>query len=187
MIIANRLRTTNRAEYILYMWQVEDLLRSFHFDLDHLREHYLANFQLDDAVRRQTEQWYEDLARMMVEEGIRERGHLQIVRNALNDLGDMHRRLLASEKFPYYKGMYYKVLPYIVELRAKNAASPGAQDASGEDELETLFNALYGTLLLRLQHREVTPETRKAMQDISTLLGQLSDYYLKDREEPLEL
>ena len=41
---------------------------------------------------------------------------------------------------------------------------------------------LYGLLLLRLQHKEVTPDTERAATDITTLLGQLSDYYFKLEE-----
>ena len=58
MIIAERLRTSNRAEYILYMWQVEDLLRSYHLDFDELRSSYLSRFQLPEEQSRQTERWY---------------------------------------------------------------------------------------------------------------------------------
>ena len=75
--------------------------------------------------------------------------------------------------------MYYNVLPYIVELRGKS------QDKN-EPELQTCLDALYGVMLLRLQKKSISPETEKAVKDITTLLGQLSDYYLKDQEEPLE-
>ena len=116
---------------------------------------------------------------MMRTEGVKEKGHLQICKNILQDLQELHGKLLQSPKFPYYKQMYYKVLPHIVGLRAK-------QNDSDADELETCFNALYGIMLLRLQKREVSPETAQAAGDISTMLGQLSDYYLKDKEEPID-
>ena len=89
--------------------------------------------------------------------------------------------MCGAEKFPYYRQMYYKVLPYIVEIRSKGGADEGCS------ELETCFNTLYGTLLLRLQHKEISVETQNATRDISALLGQLSDYYFKDKEEPLDL
>lgn len=184
MIIAERLRQTNRAEYILYMWQVEDILRVYHLDLDELREHYLSGFQLSPEGMAKTEGWYADLCRMMAEEGLREGGHLQINKNALSDLEELHTRLLRSEKFPYYRQMYYRVLPYIVELRAKNQ---GMNTTVHPTELETCFNALYGVLILRMQGKTVSDETQKAAKDISTLLGQLSEYYQKDKEEPLDL
>ena len=35
MIIAEQLRNSNRAEYLLYMWQVEDLIRAYDCDIEH--------------------------------------------------------------------------------------------------------------------------------------------------------
>lgn len=179
MIIADRLSKTNRAELLLYMWQVEDIIRACGCDIDTLRKNYLHQFDVEPAVRKELEQWYENLCDMMRTEGVKEKGHLQICKNILQDLQELHGKLLQSPKFPYYKQMYYKVLPHIVGLRAK-------QNDSDADELETCFNALYGIMLLRLQKREVSPETAQAAGDISTMLGQLSDYYLKDKEEPID-
>ena len=182
MTIADQLRKTNRAEYLLYMWQVEDLLRAYGLDADRVAAEYLCRFELTDERRAKTEQWYADLCRRMQQEGLREKGHLQIVRQVLQQLEELHARLLNSPRFPYYREMYYRVLPYIVELRAKQKPAP----SEAESELSTCFGLLYGVLMLRLQHKPVSAETEKAVKDISTLLGQLSDYYFKDKQEPIE-
>lgn len=179
MIIANKLRDTNRAEYLLYMWQVEDLLRAYGCDIDTLEAQYLSRFSVPDEQKRALRQWYADLLDMMISEGKREKGHLQININTLQALEDFNAQLLHSDKFPYYKGMYYKVLPYVVEVRAKG-------EKNGKHEIETCFDILYGTMLLRLQKKEISAETAKAVQDISTFLGQLSDYFLKDKQQPIE-
>ena len=71
------------------------------------------------------------------------------------------------------------MLPYIVELRKKNAENE-------TPELQTCFELLYGVMMLRLQKRPVSPETATAAAEISALLARLSDYYFKDKEEPLE-
>lgn len=56
----------------------------------------------------------------MRSEGKKEHGHLQICTNILQELCELHAHLIKSAaKFPYYREMYYKVLPYIVELRGK--------------------------------------------------------------------
>jgi len=180
MLIADKLKHTNRAEYLLYLWQVEDLLRSFDCDAERVCRDYVSRFRLDDEKRKATEQWYTDLCRMMLAEGLRQSGHLPLSRNVLQELVELHGKLLASGRFPYYREMYYRVLPYIVELRAKG----GSKD---EPELQTCFDALYGVWLLRLQKREVSENTAKATKDISALLGQLSDYWKADREGKLEL
>ena len=115
---------------------------------------------------------------MMNEEGKREYGHLQINEVLLKDVIDLHRRLLQSSKFPFYNAAYYKVLPFIVELRNK-----GDKELN---EVETCLDALYGVMLLRLQKKEVTAETERAINEISTFVGLLSDYYIKDRNEGLK-
>lgn len=179
MLIADQLRKTNRAEYLLYMWQVEDLLRSFNCDAERVAAEYLLRFQTDEATREKMAGWYADLCVMMGSEGLREQGHLPINRSVLQSLEDLHERLLKGGKFSYYREMYYRVLPYIVELRAKGRPAE-------ESELQTCFEALYGVLMLRLKRVEISPETEKAMKDISGLLGQLSDYYRKDEAGELE-
>lgn len=179
MIIAEKLKDTNRAEYLLYLWQVEDIVRAHGCDFDRLDEGYLSRFTLDEETLSRTRRWYADFCEMMHTEGVTEKGHLQMSKNVLSGLEELHGRLLDSPKFPYYKEMYYKVLPHVVCLRAKGAHKD-------ESELQTCFEALYGVITLRLQGKEVSAETQKAVADISTLLGQLSDYQIKDRKEPID-
>ena len=185
MIIADKLKTTNRAEYLLYMWQVEDIIRAYNCDADRLAHEYVSRFSLQPQKRKEVEQWYADLCDMMRSEGKLSHGHLQICNNVLQELTELNQQLLHSSKVPYYREIYYKVLPYIVELRGKNAAD-NAQDTNDEPELQTCFNLLYGVMLLRLQKKTITPETERAVKDISSFLGQLSDYYFKDKQQPLE-
>ncbi len=182
MIIANQLKTKNRAEYLLYMWQVEDLIRAYRCDAERIAKEYVSRFTLTDEQRKETETWYANLCEMMRSEGKMEHGHLQICQNVLSDLAELHAKLLASNSFPYYREMYYKVLPYVVELRGKNRQ----HNTADEPELQVCFDLLYGVMMLRMQKKEVSEETAKAAKDVSALLGQLSDYYFKDKETPIE-
>lgn len=179
MFVARNLRKTNIAEYLLYMWQVEDLLRANHLDIDAITEKVVNRYQLDDAQRAELVEWYENLLEMMRHEGVEAEGHLQINKNVIIQLNDLHARLLHSTKFPYYQAAYYKVLPVIVELRAKSHT----QD---ETEIENCFDALYGVWMLKLQNKPLSKETADATRDISTFLGMLSDYYQKDNAGELK-
>ena len=181
MFVAEKLRAKNIAEYLLYMWQVEDLVRAFGLDIDKLEMGYLSRFDsLDAKQQKDLRQWYADIIEMMRSEGVAEKGHLQICRNVLINLTDLHDRLMVSQKYPYYHAAYHKALPLIVELRAK-------QDKGKEHtELESCFECLYGVMLLKMQGRELSNDTAKAVETISTFLGSLSDYYIKDRMEPME-
>lgn len=178
MKIAQTLKEKNIAEYLLYMWQVEDLIRANDCDPDKLKANVIVQFPAED--RPALEEWYGNLVEMMRAEGVKERGHLQINRNVLQELTELHARLLASTRYPFYNAAYFKALPFIVELRQKN----GHKD---EPELETCFEALYGVLLLRLQKKEITPATETALKAISSFLSMLANYYARDRKGELDL
>lgn len=178
MFVAQELKRKSIAEYLLYMWQVEDIIRAYGCSLPVIEREYIAKFQLTDEQREDETDWFGNLVTMMNSEGKREQGHLQINEVLLKDIIDLHDRLLQSTKFPFYGAEYYKVLPFIVELRNK-----GDKDIN---EIETCFAALYGVMLLGLRKKEVTPETRRAMKEIGTFIGMLSDYYIQDRTEGLK-
>lgn len=179
MIIASQKRKENIAEYLLYMWQIEDMIRANELDIDKIRTNIIDRFKdLTPEQRKSMEEWYESLIDMMRREGVIEKGHLQINRNILGELTELHKQLLADPRFNQYQSLYYKVLPYIVELRAK------AGDAA-EEEIATCFTALYGMLMLKLQGKELSEETSRAMTEITSLIATLSAYYHKNEVEPL--
>lgn len=182
MFIADKLRKENIAEYLLYMWQVEDIIRAFGCDIVRIRKEYLCNFDLDDEQMDEEETWFRNLVRMMKEEGVIQQGHLQINKTTMQLLCELDAQLLNSSKYPFYRSQYYKVLPYIVELRKRN--SNGQME--NHNEVETCFEALYGVMMLKLQKKEISLETQNAMKEITTYVGLLNDYYLKDKEAPLE-
>ena len=181
MKIAKELKDTNVCEYLLYMWQLEDTLRAYDCDADRLRDEYVARFDLSEADRRAEEQWMADLCRMMREEGRTESGHMFMNQGTLLLLTDLHLELLKSPKQPFYSAAYYKALPFIVELRARSG--------HGEEtpELENCFEALYGVMLLRLQQKTISKETKEAVTHISHLLALLADAWRKEQEGELEL
>lgn len=178
MFIAKSIREKSVVEYLLYMWQMEDLIRAYGCSLTRILREYIDRFDYTDQQKDEEEDWFGDLIRMMNQEGKREKGHLAINEVLLQDLGDLHVRLLQSTRFPYYSAEYYRVLPFIVELRQKGDKEIG--------EVETCLNALYGVMLLRMRQKPISPETAHAIKAITTFLGMLSDYYIKDRTEGLE-
>ena len=179
MYISRKLKEQSISEYLLYMWQVEDMIRANGCDVDKLAETVVAAYDLPEEQRAELTEWYANLVEMMHLEGVEQRGHLQINKNVIIQLADLHFRLMHSPKFPFYQAAYYKALPFIVELRAK-----GGQDKS---ELENCFDALYGVWMLRHSRKEVGKETAAAVADIVKFVGLLSDYYNKERVGELDL
>lgn len=176
--IAQQLKEKNIAEYLIYMWQEEDLIRAYDCELDGLAANIIARYP--EEQRAEMTEWYRNLITMMREEGVRDKGHLQINKNVVINLTDLHNTLLASSQYPFYNAAYFKALPFVIELRNKS----GKKD---EPELETCFEALYGVLLLRLQKKAISEETLKAIEAISSFLSMLVNYYDKDSKGELKL
>lgn len=178
MFISQQLRKTNIAEYVLYMWQIEDIIRAYQCDLTAIRRDYISRFDLTDEQREEMVDWYANIIRMIRQEGLTNGGHITINKLVVQQMTELHQQLMQSPKFPFYSAEYYKVLPFIVELRSKGSKEVG--------EIETCLNALYGVMLLHLQQKEVSPSTESAVKEMTTFLGMLSDYYKKDKEEGLK-
>lgn len=178
MIIASQKRKENIAEYLIYMWQIEDIIRANGLDIDKIKENVIDRFDLDEAQRREMVEWYESLIDMMRREDVVTSGHLQINKNVIVQLVQLHRALLADPRFAEYSAEFYKTLPFIVELRAKAGDNPAG-------EIETCFNALYGMLMMRLQSKEITPATANAVAQISRFIALLSHYFKLDDEDRL--
>ena len=183
MYISEQLKQSSIAEYLLYMWQVEDVIRAYGLDIDDISDNYIPRFQLDPERAVELIGWYESLINMMHEEGVEESGHLQINKNIIILLNDLHQQLLQSPKYPFYSAQYYKALPFIVELR-QTKKNKGEQEKS---EIETCFDALYLVMLMRAQKKNLAPETAAAIDNISKLLAMLSEYYKQDKANELEL
>lgn len=179
MFIASAKRKENIAEYLLYMWQIEDVIRANNLDMDRIKAVVIdPQGQLDDFQRRQLVEWYESLVDMMRREDVVVKGHLQINKNVLNQLVQLHSALLKDPRFPEYTKRFYEALPYIVELRSR-----AGEDRKGE--METCFNALYGLLMLRLKGQEISKETSEAIGKISSLVALLAHYFKLDEADRL--
>ena len=164
MFIAQKLRSQSISAYLIYMYQVEDLIRAYELDAERIAAEYLPRFGYDEEQLKQAKEWYESLARMMKEEGREEKGHVRVVQNTLELLEDHHQELLADSDEQEYRAAYYKALPHIVALRTQG-------NNKDKKEMENCIDALYGATLLRMQGKELSLGTQTALKPISELLG----------------
>ena len=178
MLTAKQLREENIAEYLLYMWQIEDILRACRFDIEVVKHNIIVNYPTDVSTMEAMAQWYADLIEMMRREDVMTKGHIQINKNVVIQLTDLHQMLLKSVKYPEYASEFYKTLPIIVELRSKSG-----DEKSGE--IETCFNALYGMMMMHLQGRQLSESTQVAMAQISKFVSLLATYFHKEKIKPL--
>ena len=163
MFVAQKLRSQSVSAYLIYMYQVEDLIRAYGLDADRIAAEYLPRFGYDEEQMKQAKEWYESLARMMKEEGKVETGHVQVVQNTLELLEDYHQELLADTDEQDYRAAYYKALPHIVALRTQG-------NNKEKKEMENCIDALYGATLLKMQGKELSAGTQAVLKPISELL-----------------
>lgn len=182
MIVARQKKKENIAEYLLYMWQIEDIIRACGGNIDVIQKQIIDGYrgqspETMNAIR----EWYENLCEMMRLEGVMEKGHLQINKNVILDLSDLHQQLLKSPREPFYGAMFFKTLPL---YRRVEGAFGKCRGRRTRNLISTLFTVF---LMLRLQKKEISPETEKAIHQISQFLALLSEKYKQDKAGELEL
>lgn len=139
----------NIAEYILYLWQMEDYLRAF-------PQQAMSNTELMELLD------------MMHAEGIVHGGHLQLAQNALSELEDLHDDLVDTEA--PYRAVILHLQPSLVLFKAKT-------DRPTMSDVEACLTLLYQVMMLRLQQKEISPETEVVVKDATQLLRFLSKTY----------
>lgn len=167
MLIAREKRRENVAEYILYMWQIEDMIRAYNFDIDKIDANIVSKYDQPEEVKAKIREWYTDLIIMMKQEGKTETGHLRFIEELVTDLYTFHLRLLDSRDETKYREVFNWADASIKEFRKK-------LEQKNANDIEVCFIALYGLLLMRLKGKKVTEETTHAMQNFSNLLALLA-------------
>ena len=180
MIIAQEKRKTNIAEFILYMWQVEDLIRASKFNFSHIDKTVISKFSLPDETLNEIRSWYANMFTLMIDENIQERGHMSFLTNLIRELNDLHLRLLQSADEKKYQEIYQEASENIKTFKQKSPETYAS-------EIEVCLTGLYGYLMLRLTQSEVSAETKVAMSSFSNLLAALSTRFREIEEGSKEL
>ncbi|MFV0377633.1 MAG: DUF4924 family protein [Mangrovibacterium sp.] len=180
MLIAQEKRKTNIAEYILYIWQLEDIIRALNFDLEKIGSVLVAQFQVDENTRLDIYQYYKNLVLMMQKEHVAQSGHIRAIKNLADDLNNFHLQLLKSPNDPQYRMLYQLAKPVLDEFRMKS------NDVDAHDVLVAL-QALYSIMLLKLQQKSISHGTEQATAHISRLTAHLAARYKQFDEDQFEL
>ena len=173
MLVAKQKRKENIAEYILYLYQVEDLIRAFHLDMDLIEKQLVSGYRADEKTSAEIVEWYRNLVLMMEKEKKEEKGHLQFLVNLINELNQFHLKLMQMEEDAMYVNTYKAVAGLVTELRQKN-------DFASND-IQLALDAVYGYLLLKMQQKTISDATTDAVRRLSQWLSALSKLY-KDYE-----
>ena len=90
MFTAQKTRKENIAEYILYLWQLEDLLRALQFSPEAIYSQLVQPSGLTEAQKQETFLWYMDIVNLLREEGKEQQGHLEHTMHLIADLDNLH-------------------------------------------------------------------------------------------------
>ena len=144
----------NIAEYILYLWQLEDYLRAFPEMAD-------SNEELSDILR------------MMHADDVMDGGHIQLAQIALKELEQLSDDILAQEAT--YRAAMIRITPALNLLKART-------DRPAMSNIEACLVLLYQIMMLRLQKRPISAETAEVQQQATSMLQYLSKTYYKQAE-----
>jgi hypothetical protein len=175
VIISEQLKQTNIAEYIIYMWQTEDMVRSLNYDIDKIQSFIIDKYDTDPHMKQNIRNWYDGIIKMSELENIKKSGHLQVITNIVNDLNELHLWLLSQPEEIDYRFKFYSAVPFINDLSIK------MKDAKKND-IDICLHGLYVTMLLKMKHIEISKETLTAIDSFRELISLLAAKY-NDREE----
>ncbi|WP_418982256.1 DUF4924 family protein [Alistipes sp.] len=173
MDIARNKRRENVAEYILYLWQLEDLLRALQFSPEAVYTTLVApRKELSEEQKSAFLMWYMDLANLLHEEGKDEKGHLEHTLHLIADLHNLHLQLLKLPAGEHYRQTYARLEAELPHLRAV-LGNPGMSDT------ELCFRALYAAMLYRIKGEGDKSAVTDTLEVISPVIAELADLYRK--------
>lgn len=178
MFIALKYKETNIVEYVLYMWHIEELIRSFNFEIEEIKENVIAGFNLNAEASAEMTRWYEGLIRKMTEEGIRNEGHLDELKEVMAEIQYLHHSLMTVYQDKEYQQLVAEAMPSIDALKSKSDGRP-------RTDIEVAMNGLFGVLVLKLKKKQVSESTQEAIKSISAMMACLARHYRRMKEGTL--
>ncbi|MCD7968836.1 MAG: DUF4924 family protein [Alistipes sp.] len=187
MYIAISKRRENIAEYILYLWQLEDLLRALQFSPEGVYSQLIKPRGLEAAQEQELLAWYMDIVGLLQAEGKEEKGHLDHTIHLIRDLHNLHLQLMQLPAGENYRKAFAALEPELGGLRKILAGS----DSLGKGEVsdtELAFRALYAAMLYRIKGDE---KGKKAIEDVlqlvSPVIAELAAVFRKAEQGEIDL
>lgn len=167
--IADKKKSQNIGEYLIYMYQMEDLIRSYHGNIEEIKQYVISHYPVSDEEKAEITAWFEGILEKMKNQEILEKGHLKELKELVDNLANLHWKLLKSD-IAYFDS-YSKAKPFILEAIVEaNGVSPG-------NEIQICLNGVYGLLLSRLMGKQVEEQRVKAAEAFGEVLSLLNFNY----------
>ncbi len=172
MLLADKIKKENIAEYIIYMYQIEDIVRAYNFDIEAIIQGFVKPQLADDSFVNEHEKWFKAIVTQMISQKIQVQGHINDINEIIVELSYLHNMLLTMLKDQKYTGLFNAASKNIEDFKEKS-------NLKDKNHIEIAFHALYMKFLLRLQKKEISAETEAAFDSMRVMLAYLSKAYHK--------
>lgn len=167
--VAEKKKSQNIGEYLIYLYQMEDLIRSYQGNMEEIRQYVVSHYPVSEEEKTEITRWFEELLGKMTEQGILEKGHLRELKDLVEQLAKLHWSLLKTDKT--YFETYAKAKPFILEaILAADGENPG-------NEIQICLNGVYGLLLCRLLGKKVEDAQLRAAEAFGEVLSLLNFHF----------
>ena len=181
MDIAQAKRKENIAEYILYLWQLEDLLRALQFSPEAIYSQLVAPREVADEQKHIYLLWYMDIVNLLRKEGKEQSGHLEHTLHLIGDVHNLHLQLMQNPVGEHYRKIFARLAPQLPQLRAMISRD----DVS---DTELAFRALYAAMLYRIKGDKKRAEAiSDTIELISPVVAELAAMYGKVERGEVDL
>lgn len=181
MDIAIVKRRENIAEYILYLWQLEDIMRALQFSPEAIYAQLVKPRGLDPGSENRLLVWYMSIADLLRDEGRQENGHLAHTLHLIADLQRLHDQLMTLPAGEKYRAAYALLEPELPRLRT----IIGKEDMG---DIELAFRALYATMLYRMKGGEAAEKNATdVLELVSPVVAELANIFRQVETGQLDL
>ncbi|TRX62212.1 DUF4924 family protein [Fulvivirga sp. M361] len=161
---AEKKKQENISEYIIYMYQAEDLIRAYNFDMNLITEHVVKHLPVSDREKKDVMLWYTDLLLKMQAQKIERYGHLEEVQVYVDELEHLKNKLVDEGDEGFMK-VWNKSQKLIMEHKSEGGIL---------SDIQVCLNGIYGLLLLRLNGKPVDKDLLNKANHFGDVLSYLS-------------
>lgn len=158
------------TEYMLYLWHVEDLIRTLNFEFKEIKGRIIDTMPAEAAAKESSAVWFKKVMDEMKKNKLQEKGHIEEAEEILAELFYLHNLLLNVLQDKFYTKAFEQASPNIKSLQSRSTNT-------SVNPVEICLTGIYGVLHLKMQSKGISKETEEAVKSFTDLLNMLSKRY----------
>lgn len=154
-------------DYLLYVWQMEDLVRALQFDAGAIRG-VVGTSSESDVM------WLMQLAQDLQIQNLMSSGHVDHAQETLTEMALLHDLLLGPMEDRQYIQLYESAQPHLDDMLKKSG-----DQALMEHPVALMMVGLYGWLVLRMKKETLSVETEASMVALREMANGLARGHIR--------